>query len=195
MGLFPDLRGEGKSVDRRDWFVTGVQPRKLGRAPRMSTKPSRGLARHWMGLSPGDNWLSIRDRDNNVRVSRKAVNHYLSVKRPWLHPVFIPFTLYLYFSPVHGSLWSILLSHFLPSCLMLPWWYLLYVRQHFASPRDLSEERSLHSPRQDIRVSGPRFKGLPLPPADCCHSFLALLEGQIVSVTFPRLHTLTRVHG
>ncbi len=188
--------GEGRNVDKQDWFVTEVETRKLGRALGMSTKPSRRLARHWMGLSSGDNWLSIRDRDNNVRVGRKAVNHYLSVRRPWLpqsrlhslHSLSLFCSLF--------SLWGILLFHFLSCCLkLLPRWYLQYVWRHFVSPCDLSEEWSLHSPRQDNWASGPRFKGLPEPPADCCHSRLALLKGQTVSVTFSRLHTLTYVRG
>lgn len=75
---------KGRMLTSQDWFVIGVGLRKLGRALGMSTKPSHRLAHHCMGLSSGDNWLSIRDRDNNVTASRKAVNHYLSVRQPWL---------------------------------------------------------------------------------------------------------------
>lgn len=67
----------------------------LSPALAMSAKPSRSLAHHWMGLSLGDNLLSIRDRDNNIRVGRRAPNHYLSVMQPL---VFISFTVDLHTS-------------------------------------------------------------------------------------------------
>lgn len=93
-----------------------------GPCPRgMSTKPLHRLARHCTGLSSGDNWLSIRDRDNSVRVSRTAVNHYLSVRRPRRAAlIFISSGLCLYVSFIHGSVWSIQLffPHFLSHCLL-----------------------------------------------------------------------------
>lgn len=169
--------------------------RKLGRAPGMSTKPSRKLARHWMGLSSGDNWLSIKDRDNNVRVGRKAVNHYLSVRWPCLPQSHLHSLHSVSFSPLY--IVSLSFS-FTFSCIVSrhsPWWYLQYIQSCSVSPQDLSEEWSLHSPGQDNWVSGPHFKGLPLLAADCSHSRLTSLKGQIVSVTFLRLHTLTHVCG
>lgn len=78
---------EGKgsmSTTRRINLSPGAEPPKLCPTLGMSTKPSRRAASHWMGLSSADNWLSIRDTDNNVGVSGKVVNHYLSVRRPWL---------------------------------------------------------------------------------------------------------------
>lgn len=91
--FFLDSWEERKNADKQDWFVAGDGPRKLCCAPWMSTKPSHRPVRHWMGLSSGDNRLSIRDRGNNTRVSRRAVNHYLSVRWPWLHTVSSSFTL------------------------------------------------------------------------------------------------------
>lgn len=189
---------EGRNVDKQDWFVTGVETCKLGRALGMSTKPSRRLARHWMELSSGDNWLSIRDRDNNVRVGRKAVNHYLSVRRPWLprsrlHSLH---SLSLFLSYARLTLryptlsLSLMLSHAgPPDGIYSTYSAILFL--HATFPRS---DHSIHR-RQDNWASGPHFKGLPVPPADCCHSRLALLKGQTVSVTFPRLHTLTRVRS
>lgn len=127
------------------WFSKGggrMSPREIDLSPEwslvnlamprgMSTKPSRGLTHHWMGLSSEDNWLSIRDGDNKVRVSRKAVNH-TCLSGGF---VFIPFTLSLYFTVAHGSFGISLLFFFHlfcpePSC----WWYLLYVQQRFRTP-------------------------------------------------------------
>lgn len=117
-----DAVEEWKTVSKLDWFVAVVELRKLGRAPGMLTKPSHRLARHSRWLSLGDNWLSIRDEDNNMRVSRRAVNHYLSVRQPWLHTVSSSFPLLCVsiFSHLQGSLWS----------KKAPAWYSLHVRNH-----------------------------------------------------------------
>lgn len=84
---------ERKNVDKQDWSVAKGKPYMLSPDLGMSTKPPCRLAHHWMGLSLGDNLLSIRDRDNKMRVGRRAVNYYLSVRRPWLHTVSSSFPL------------------------------------------------------------------------------------------------------
>lgn len=191
MGLFSQLL-KGRLLTSQDWFVIGVGLHKLGRAPGMSTKPSHGLAHHCMGLSSGDNWLSIRDRDNNVTASRKAVNHYLSVRRPWLPGSCLHslqslslFHSYTWFTLRYRALsLSLTLSHVaLPAAADNVYNSILFLYTTF--PKGWL----LYSLSQDKWVSAPRFKGLPLPPADCCHSSLALLKGQ----TFPWLHTLLHV--
>lgn len=107
--FFLDSWGEREKVNKQDWFVTRVGPRKLGRTLGMSTKPSHGLARHWMRLSLRDNWLSIRHRDN--KVSQQEGSKSLPVRRPWLHPVSSSFLyslslflFYTWFTPKYPAL-------------------------------------------------------------------------------------------
>lgn len=160
---------------RQDWFVAGVEPRKRGCALGMWTKPSHRLTRHWMGLSSRDNWLSIRERCNNRRVSRRAVNHYLSVRQTWLH-IFIPFTPCLYFSLLHEMTHSFMFSPSLSCCS--PGWYWLHLQSCLVSVCDLCGDPSPDSTHQDtwVRVSPSCHQ--QILSAQC----LALLEGQVVSV-------------
>ena len=143
------------------------------------------------GLSSGDNWLSIRDRDNNVRVSRKSVNHYLSVRWPRLHSL----ALRLCFSPPPPSCSFTFPQHFPPllplmvftvcaaSVLFLPTTFSEERSPPFTASRQLSERSPVFlkvSRRQQVIVA--------------THVLLCL-KGHTVSATVPRLDTVTHVHG
>lgn len=131
-GFSPDSSGERISTSGID-LSPDLSLVNFAVPSGMSTKTSRRLARHWMGLSLEDNWLPIRDGDNNVRVSRKAVNHYLSVRRPCLlRPRF--YSLHSPSISLFNTVHSEVSCSYAFSCIVLccsPWWYLQYVQRHF----------------------------------------------------------------
>lgn len=185
--FFLDSWEDKKNADKRDWFVGGDGPHKLHYAPWMSTKPSCRPVRHWMGLSSGDNRLSIRDRGNNTRVSRRAVNHYLSVRRPWLHTVPSSFTL------LSASIPLFLMVHSEVACFAsccYPQSYLLFM-QTFTLSMQLF--------RGDISPFKTTEWVVPILKVSPCHQpivtqHLAPHEGQVL-VSFPERHTCSHVCG
>lgn len=185
---------KGRVSTSQDWFVTGVRLPKLGHALGMSTKPLHRLAHHCMGLSSRDNWLSIRDRDNSVRVSRKAVNHYLSVRQPRLPGSCLHFlqSLSLFFSYTWFTLkYPALSLSLIPSHVSLPAGitsvYSSILSLHTTFPWG---DCSIHQVKTSEWV-------VPILKVSPCHQLIVatqvLLKGQTVSVTSPRLHTLTHV--
>lgn len=141
----------------------------------MSTKPSHRVTRHWMGLSSRDNWLSIRDRGNNSRVSRRAVNHCLSVRQSWVH-ILVPFAPCFYFCLLHEMTHSFMSTPFLSRCS--PGWYWLHLHSCLVSICDLCGDQTHNSTHQDKweRVSPSCHQQILSAPC------LALLEGQVVSL-------------
>lgn len=174
MGFLPF--SEEKSRMSTSMIVSSPEPCKRSRSPGLSAKPSRRLTCRWMGLSLRDNWLSIRDRDNRVRVSGKGVNHYLSVRLSQLlccclHPPLVP----LCSSPVHGSsgLFYSLLFCLVSVSLMV---FTIQLALSCSLPQPAAEWSLVFS-------SPNRAKGIPQPAADFCHAALDLFKGQTWLVT------------
>lgn len=151
------------------------------------------------GLSLVDNWVSIRDRDNNVsvRAGQQWITTCLSGGLGCPGLVFIPFTFCLYFSLTHSSLGNILLFCFLMYGLMSLSLMLFTVctAPLCSASRPFQGDRSIHRVRTTERV-------VPVLKVSPCHQLIvtthishqtALLKGQTVSVKFLRLYTLTRV--
>lgn len=142
-----------------------------------------------MGLSSGDNRLSIRDRGNNTGVSRRAVNHYLSVRWPWLHTVSSSFTLLSASIPLFLMVHSEVACFALccsPSRIYCTCSHLLFQCSFF---------RGDISPFKTTERVVPFLKVSPCQQPIVTAQHLAPFEGQQVLVSFPKRHTWTHACG